>query len=796
MAILKNILQEITISTKPGADYSDIQNALIDPIKTMRIEEPIILTSSIVFPAGITIIIGTNAKISGNFTLTGNDTVLILEGNGCVFGTEVLFAGTWISHNVNPEWFGAIGDGITNDHAAFASAIAFCNVTHSKTLVLNTKTYLVNGILSPGDLTLHGNHAKIIADTKTLFNVQGTHTNYVFLSKDAYKGDSWIMCNDNSFLLSLSQGDIIKIMSDEICQPESGENVRFGEMHEIRSVDVDNNIIYFNEYLNWKYLISDNARVCKTQMIKLVIKDLQIWLNGEDTESRTAIRINYAKPFIENVKIKAYSYACLFDNCWKPVFRGQTFQTDQSGYGYGVCTAGATMYADISGAFIGTRHGFTAGGSGSNFGPTFGGISWYTNVHDSIATSARLDNANFDTHASTGSVTFNNCISIGGTFRDYGLSIDDWDENITYEVDTLIRSITGKIYKCILESIGNDPDISPEYWKPVPANNQCGFKAEGLYTDIIDCVVIGCNFAVRAVGKDMESVFINGLKAYECYYGVYQTLASKIQELFVNNLTIINKHLFDGLALYIPGNISNWSFSNFNLTGVRIIRKSFNTIKPSKLILNNIKASVRYPQNIDAIYISDRSINTIILKDIDVENMNLFSMPYLSSEQPLSLFEINGVTVKGTLGDIIYVDHPVENLLINGLQVYDNADNTKHLINIRVGVNRLSLNNISYIGVNAINGIYTHDSATLNYILHNNNLMPNLATFRSGTNALTAIEIVGGSVGSPVVIRGVGNPENNVVANIGTLYLRSDDNTESTLYVKESGVGNTGWVAK
>jgi hypothetical protein len=74
--------------------------------------------------------------------------------------------------------------------------------------------------------------------------------------------------------------------------------------------------------------------------------------------------------------------------------------------------------------------------------------------------------------------------------------------------------------------------------------------------------------------------------------------------------------------------------------------------------------------------------------------------------------------------------------------------------------------------------------------------MPNLATFRSGTNALTAIEIVGGSVGSPVVIRGVGNPENNVVANIGTLYLRSDDNTESTLYIKESGVGNTGWVAK
>jgi hypothetical protein len=41
----------------------------------------------------------------------------------------------------------------------------------------------------------------------------------------------------------------------------------------------------------------------------------------------------------------------------------------------------------------------------------------------------------------------------------------------------------------------------------------------------------------------------------------------------------------------------------------------------------------------------------------------------------------------------------------------------------------------------------------------------------------------------------IGSPEGVVTAPIGTLYPRSDGGAASTLYVKESGTGNTGWVA-
>ena len=43
---------------------------------------------------------------------------------------------------------------------------------------------------------------------------------------------------------------------------------------------------------------------------------------------------------------------------------------------------------------------------------------------------------------------------------------------------------------------------------------------------------------------------------------------------------------------------------------------------------------------------------------------------------------------------------------------------------------------------------------------------------------------------------GAGTPIGNVTAPIGSFYLNSTGGANTTLWVKESGVGNTGWVAK
>jgi hypothetical protein len=46
------------------------------------------------------------------------------------------------------------------------------------------------------------------------------------------------------------------------------------------------------------------------------------------------------------------------------------------------------------------------------------------------------------------------------------------------------------------------------------------------------------------------------------------------------------------------------------------------------------------------------------------------------------------------------------------------------------------------------------------------------------------------------IMSGTGSPESVVSADKGSLFLRTDGGAGTTLYVKESGTGNTGWIAK
>lgn len=46
------------------------------------------------------------------------------------------------------------------------------------------------------------------------------------------------------------------------------------------------------------------------------------------------------------------------------------------------------------------------------------------------------------------------------------------------------------------------------------------------------------------------------------------------------------------------------------------------------------------------------------------------------------------------------------------------------------------------------------------------------------------------------VFKGYGSPESVITASVGSLYQRLDGGAITTLYVKTSGTGATGWTAK
>ena len=53
-----------------------------------------------------------------------------------------------------------------------------------------------------------------------------------------------------------------------------------------------------------------------------------------------------------------------------------------------------------------------------------------------------------------------------------------------------------------------------------------------------------------------------------------------------------------------------------------------------------------------------------------------------------------------------------------------------------------------------------------------------------------------GSSAGPLISTGSGSPEGRITAPMGSLYLRTDGSTSTTLYVKTTGRAATGWTAK
>ena len=70
-----------------------------------------------------------------------------------------------------------------------------------------------------------------------------------------------------------------------------------------------------------------------------------------------------------------------------------------------------------------------------------------------------------------------------------------------------------------------------------------------------------------------------------------------------------------------------------------------------------------------------------------------------------------------------------------------------------------------------------------------------LEVVQAGTSVRTTTSAIA-NLGQSFFLSGSGSPNGSVAAPVGTLYCRTDGGANSTLYVKESGSGTTGWVAK
>jgi len=88
-------------------------------------------------------------------------------------------------------------------------------------------------------------------------------------------------------------------------------------------------------------------------------------------------------------------------------------------------------------------------------------------------------------------------------------------------------------------------------------------------------------------------------------------------------------------------------------------------------------------------------------------------------------------------------------------------------------------------------------STTANVEFYNNTTLVGSLSGGGTLRLASALQLGGtASSGFPILVTGAGSPESVITAVVGSLYLRTNGGANTTLYVKESGTGNTGWVAK
>lgn len=141
--------------------------------------------STLIIPVGCTLDFQGGSFKNG--TINFNNT--LLEGRvniNCNIITGSSIKNTYL----RPEWFGAKGDGITDDSVAFQMTVNLCKSTNCKVIEISEFTYLIDNVIIPSNITLIG------ADKyKSILKSYANTLNTPILASDDTQGNNVILRN-------------------------------------------------------------------------------------------------------------------------------------------------------------------------------------------------------------------------------------------------------------------------------------------------------------------------------------------------------------------------------------------------------------------------------------------------------------------------------------------------------------------------------------------------------------------------------------------------------------------------
>jgi hypothetical protein len=270
------------------------------------------------------------------------------------------------SGNVRPEWFGAVGDGTTDDAAAIQEALEFAATT-GKAVEFYNKTYLSSKVTARNISNIHiiGNGAKILSDVgsrdTTLVIGGGYEDSIPITSNIIINTDTFHVSAPNAALLS--KGDYIRVQTNELYFETPGRNYTKGAL--VRIDTVIGTKVVIEGIFELQYTLSGhNLHLHKINMVEnITIDNLTFEGTGSNNEQVGLFAYSTKGLRLDKVSLGKFWVAFQADASVDGVIsNGYVYENNNEDIGYGIVLANACRdWIIANNTSYNNRHFFTTG---------------------------------------------------------------------------------------------------------------------------------------------------------------------------------------------------------------------------------------------------------------------------------------------------------------------------------------------------------------------------------------------------------------------------------------------------